>query len=92
MVFLPCLQCTGYGVIGYNQGRKVFETSGAMGEHTEVFDVEMVGRHMVVIKARCFIKSMPTENRPHMIAFYTDNTGAIQRIFKGSPGKAQAHS
>ncbi len=85
-------RCTGYGVVGYNQGRKVFETSRAMGKHTEVFDVEMAGLHMVAIEARCFIESMPTENRPHMIVFYANNTGTIQRIFEGSPGKAQAHS
>src|SRR5258708_24324834 len=83
---------TGYRVVGYNQGKKVFETSGAMGEHTEVFDVEMVGLHMVAIETRCFIKSIPPDSRPHKIVFYADNMSTIQRIFKGSPGKAQAHS
>jgi ribonuclease HI len=28
----------------------------------------------------------------HAIHFFTDNTGTIQRIFKGTPGKAQSHS
>ena len=63
-----------------------------MGEHTEVFDVEMVGLHMVAIETRCFIKSIPPDSRPHKIVFYADNMSTIQRIFKGSPGKAQAHS
>ncbi len=83
---------TRYGVIGYNQGKKVFETSRAMGQHTEVFNAEMAGLHMAAIEARHFIKNEPPDNRPQKIAFCTDNTGAIQRIFKGSPGKAQAHS
>ena len=63
-----------------------------MGEHTEVFDVEMAGLHTVAIEARCFIKNVPTGNKLCKIVFYADNTGAIQRIFEGSTGKAQAHS
>ncbi len=83
---------SGYGVVGYCQGKKVFETNRAMGEHTEVFNMEMVGLHRAVTEARNFIENQPPDNRPHKIAFYTDNMGVIQRIFEGSPGKAQAHS
>ena len=31
-----------------------------------------------------------TLNNAHSIHFFMDNTGAIQRIFKGTPGKAQS--
>src|SRR5260221_8051201 len=83
---------TRFGVIGYIQGRKVFERKEALGEHMEVYDMEMVGLHAATIKARHFIKNKTPNRRPHKIAFYADNTEAIHRIFKGSPGKAQAHS
>src|SRR5258708_31200892 len=83
---------TGFGVIGYIQGRKVFERKEALGEHSEVFDMEMAGLHAATIEARHFIKNETLNRRPHKIAFYADNTGAIHRIFKGSPGKAQEHS
>ena len=33
-----------------------------------------------------------TLNNAHSIHIFTDNTGAIQRIFKGTPGKAQSCS
>src|SRR5260370_4051730 len=83
---------SGFGVIGYNQGRKVFERREALGEHTKVFDAEMAGLHAASTKARWFIENKPTNRRPVKIVFYVDNTGAIHRIFKESPGLAQAHS
>src|SRR6266436_2617339 len=70
---------SGYGVVGYCQGKKVFETNGAMGEHTEVFDTEMAGLHRAVTEVRNFIENQPPDNRPHKIAFYADNMGVIQR-------------
>ncbi len=82
----------GFRVVRYSQGRKVFKSKGALGEYSEVFDTEMVGLHTAATEARQFIKSQTPDRRPHKIAFYADNMGAIHRIFKGSPGKAQAHS
>ena len=79
---------SGFGVIGYNQGRKVFERREALGEHTKVFDAEMAGLHAASTKARWFIENKPTNRRPVKIVFYVDNTGAIHRIFKGSPGSS----
>src|SRR5258708_2801435 len=52
----------------------------------------MAGLHTAATEARRFIEDAPQEDKPHKIALYADNTGAIQRIFEGSPGKAQAHS
>jgi len=83
---------TGFGAIGYIQGGKVFKRKEALGEHTEVYDAEMAGLHAATVEARHFIKNETLNRRPHKIAFYADNTGAIHRIFEGSPGKAQAHS
>ena len=37
--------------MGYNQGRKVFESRGALGEHTEVFNAEMAGLHKAATEA-----------------------------------------
>ncbi len=34
---------TGYGIVAYNKGQKVFENNGALGEHAKVFDAEMAG-------------------------------------------------
>src|SRR5260370_12209125 len=63
-----------------------------MGKPTEVFDTKMAGLHADATKTKCFIENMPQNRRPEKIVFYADNTGAIHRIFEGSPGKAQAHS
>ncbi len=83
---------SGFGTVGYNKGRKVFKRKGALGEHMEVYNVEMAGLCTATMEVRWFIKNKPMTNRPHKIVSYADNTGAINRIFKGSPGKAQAHS
>src|SRR5258708_8588404 len=85
-------RCTGFGVVGYCQGRRVFEQKEALGEHTEVYDVEMAGLHAAAKEARRYTETQPPDSKPHKLAFYADNTGAIQRIFQRSPGKAQAHS
>src|SRR5260370_31121106 len=81
---------TGFRVIGYNQGRKVFEWREALGEHTEVFNAEMAGLHAAAMEARWYIKNKPANRRLVKIVFYMDNMGAIHRIliFKGSPRKA----
>src|SRR5260370_38382595 len=83
---------SGFGVIGYNQGRKVFERREALGEHTKVFNAEMAGLHAASTKARWLIENKPTNRRPVKIVFYVDNTEAIHRIYKGSAGLAQANS
>src|SRR5258708_2202307 len=52
----------------------------------------MAGLHAAAKEARRYTETQPPDSKPHKLAFYADNTGAIQRIFEGSPGKAQAHS
>ncbi len=43
---------TGFGIVGYCQGRRVFEQKEALREHTEVYDAEMVGLHAAAKEAR----------------------------------------
>src|SRR5258708_25467052 len=83
---------TGYGVVAYNKGLKVFKRSGALGEHTEVFDTEMMGLHVAAEATREFLLAEPPHLKPPNIIFYADNAGSITRIFDGAPGKVQAHS
>src|SRR5260370_6050789 len=83
---------SGFGAIGYNQGRKVFERKEATGEHSKVFNAEMAGLHAAPTEARIYIENAPINIRPHKIVFYMDNTSSINRIFKDSLAKAQVHS
>ena len=52
----------------------------------------MAGLHAATTEAHSFIENAPPDRRPNRIVFYTDNMGAICRIFNGSSGKAQVHS
>ena len=83
---------TGFGVVGYIQGCKVFRRSEALGEHVEVYDAKMVGLHAAVEEARRYITSNETHPKPNNLIFYADNSAAISKIFEGLHGKAQAHS
>src|SRR5258708_12359220 len=80
---------TGYGII--NKGQKVFERSGALGEHTKVFNAEMAGLHMAAEATRDFLLAEHPHPKPSNIIFYSDNMGSITRIFNGPLGKAQPH-
>ncbi len=82
---------TGYSIVAYNKGLKVFERSGALGEHTEVFNAEMMGLCMAAEATRDFLLAEPPHPKPSNIIFYTDNAGSITRIFDGALGKVQAH-
>ncbi len=47
---------------------------------------------MAAEATRDYLLAEPLHPKPSNIIFYTDNAGAITRIFDGAPGKAQAHS
>ena len=83
---------TGFGLIGYIKGHKVFEKNRALREHAEVFDAEMAGIQMAAEETRRYLSAEPLSLKPSNIIFYTDNMGAINRIFDGALGKAQDHS
>ena len=82
---------TGYSIIAYNKGQKVFKRSGALGEHTEVYDAEMMGLCMAADATRDYLLAEHPHPKPSNIIFYSDNVGSITRIFDGALGKAQAH-
>ena len=82
---------TGYGVVAYRGNEEIVIANGALGEGVEVYDVEM----KALEKAAKIVHRITTEKEstpPTNIIIASDNTGAIQRIFKGSPGIAQASS
>ena len=83
---------TGYGLVGYNKGEIVFKRNGALGEHAEVYDAEMMGIRTAAEDTWTYINAESTLPKPYNVIFYADNVGTIDRIFDGKPGKGQAHS
>jgi len=83
---------SGYGVVGYIQGHKVFRQGGALGEHTEAFDTKMAGLWAAVEETKKFILDTQPELKPKRVIFYANNTTAITKIFEGAHRKAQQHS
>src|SRR5258708_445184 len=60
---------------------------GPMGEHVEAYNTEMKALEVALRLIHEIVNSMETP--PSKIILATDNMGALQRIFQGSPGKAQ---
>ncbi len=83
---------TGYGAVGYYLGEIAFTMKGALGEQAKVFDAEMTSLNEAGKAAKQFILNGAWTKQPTRIVFYADNTAAISRIHKGTPGKAQEHS
>ncbi len=73
-------------------GELVFEKQGALREQTKVFDAEMIGLSTARETAKLFILNGNWTHQLTQIIFYADNTAALTRIYKGTPGKAQAQS
>ena len=63
----------------------VFKRRESLGEHAEVFDMEMVGLHAAVLEAWDYINDMNTASKLTNI-IYANNAAAIRRIFEGTPG------
>ena len=83
---------TGYSLVGYNKGEIVFKRSSTLGEHAEVYDMEMMGIQITMEETWNYINTESSLPKPHNVIFYADNTGTIDIIFDGKPGKGQAHS
>ena len=79
---------TGYGIIAYRNGMEIASVKGSMGEHVEVYDTEMRALEAVAELIHKLINS-ETSTPPSKIIIATNNMGALQWIFQGSPGKAQ---
>jgi ribonuclease HI len=75
----------------YHEGTIIHQNRGALGQHAEVYDAEMEGL-ATAAEAVADILERPRPLPIKQIYYFTDNTGAIQRIFKGTPGKAQSSS
>ena len=81
----------GYSVVAYRGNEEIAIANGALGKGVEVYDTEM----KVLEKAAKIVQWITADAEPpppKNIIIATDNTGAIQWIFKGSPGLAQASS
>src|SRR6266436_1435519 len=78
---------TGYGIAIYRNDTEIAYEKGPMGEHIEAYDTEMKALEVALKMIYDIVNS--AETPPTKIILSTDNTGALQRIFQGSPGKAQ---
>ena len=70
---------------------EIASVKGPMGEHVEAYDTEMRALEAAAVLIHELVDSA-TSTPPSKIIIATNNTGALQRIFKGSPGKAQGNS
>ncbi len=71
-------------------GEEIISVNG-VGECVEVYDAEMKALEVASEVLLNWYNNEETDT-PSKIIISADNTGAIQRIFQGSPGKAQASS
>ena len=82
---------TGWGYVGYKNNAIAKLEKGSTGPRAEAYDAEMEA----LAQASSYALSALNDgnlNNTHAIHFFTDNTGAIQRMFKGTLGKAQSCS
>ncbi len=82
---------TGYGVVAYRNDMEIASEKGPLGEYIEAYDTEMKALEMAAKMIHKLVHSN-SPAPPSKIIIATDNTAALQRIFQGSPGKAQSCS
>src|SRR5260221_7690388 len=82
---------TGYGVVAYRNGMVIASEKGPLGEHIEAYNTEMKALEAAAKMIHELIHN-ETHAPPSKIIIATNNTGALQCIFQGSPGKAQSCS
>ena len=84
---------TGVGMVAYWKGTRILSMRGATGPYVESYDTEMEALARGAEQVNEWLQEAGEEAAPiRNIRFYTDNTGAIHRIYKAMPGKAQACS
>lgn len=81
------LRCTGWGFSLRHMGNTRPGGNGALGGRAEVYDAEMESLGQASRHLRN-IFSGAIDDIKHILIF-ADNTGALQRIFSGTPSKAQ---
>ncbi len=80
---------TGYGVVAYRNGMEIASEQGPLGEYIEAYDTEMKALEVAAKMIQELVHS-ETDSPPLKIIIATNNMGALQCIFQGSPGKAQS--
>ena len=81
---------TGWGFVGLRNNAIAKLEKGSTGPRAEAYDAEMEALAQASSYALSALEDSALNT--HSVHFFTDNTGAIQRIFKGTPGKAQSCS
>ncbi len=70
---------------------EIASDQGPLGEYIEAYETKMKALEVAVKMIQELVHS-ETDAPPLKIIIATDNTGALQCIFQGSPGKAQSCS
>lgn len=85
---------TGLGYAGIHNNIIASEGKDALGPQAEVYDAEMEALATAAEHLDRWIRTRKSEqlSTPTTIHILSDNTGALQRIYKGTPGLAQAGS
>lgn len=80
---------TGAGFVAYREDEAMFSDKFALGPCAEVYDAEMEGLAGGAERLRVWMESLPQDHGIRRVRFFADNTGAIQRVYKGTPGYDQ---
>ena len=83
---------TGAGIVAFCRGKALFQHRIALGEFAEVYDAEMEGLASGAEAVLEWLAQTGPRHGIQQIRFFADNTGALQRIYKGTPGLDQDRS
>lgn len=83
------VRLTGAGLEAFRQGSAIFSKHMALGSGMEVYDAEMEGLARAAERLREWFHLTGDNHGVRRVFFFADNTGALQRIYKGTPGYDQ---
>ena len=83
---------TGCGGIAYRKSTALFQYQSALGPSVEIYDAEMEGLARGAEALQDWIGRLDPGHNVRRVRFLSDNTGALQRIYRGTPGLDQARS
>jgi hypothetical protein len=86
--FTAGIRKTGYSIAAYQTGEQVFAECGPLGERVEGSNAEMEALSHGAEEVEARLRGQ-NDGTIRTISFYSDNTGALQRIYKGTPGNSQ---
>lgn len=81
---------TGAAAVGFREGKEVFQKQLGLGGGAEVFDAEMAGLMIGVIKATRLAKR--SNGEVSKIVIFADNTSAIQVVFEPTNSSGQYYA